>query len=89
MAIAAIVVTYFPNEMPLARLLRSIGNEVEQIYVIDNTPNGNQIWLTSRSSPMYSNDALFKSLKRFMHRCPWWMPDNNDDAPMRVINPDE
>ncbi len=47
MAIAAIVVTYFPNEILLARLLRSIGNEVEKIYVIDNTPNGNQNWLTS------------------------------------------
>lgn len=47
MVIAAIVVTYFPNEVLLARLLRCIGDGVKKIYVIDNTPNGNKIWLSS------------------------------------------
>jgi rhamnosyltransferase len=48
MDIAAIVVTYFPNEILLVRLLRSIGDEVKKIYVIDNTPNGSKTWLNSQ-----------------------------------------
>jgi rhamnosyltransferase len=47
MIISAIIVTYFPNEILLVRLLQSIGSEVKKIYIIDNTPNESEIWLTS------------------------------------------
>lgn len=47
MIIGAIIVTYFPDEILLARLIQSITNEVKKIYVIDNTPNMDKVWLTS------------------------------------------
>ena len=47
MIIAAIVVTYFPNELLLDRLLRSICNQVKNVYVIDNTPTEDIDWLSS------------------------------------------
>jgi rhamnosyltransferase len=47
MIIGAIIVTYFPNEILLLRLLQSIGSQVKKIYIIDNTPHGDKIWLTS------------------------------------------
>lgn len=47
MNIGAIIVTYFPDEILLARLLQSITNEVKKIYIIDNTPNRDKVWLTS------------------------------------------
>ncbi|MDE2421447.1 MAG: glycosyltransferase family 2 protein [Gammaproteobacteria bacterium] len=37
--IGAIVVLYFPNQSLLKRLLQSLVHEVDQIFVIDNTPS--------------------------------------------------
>lgn len=47
MIIAAIVVTYLPNELLLNRILRSICNEVKHVYVIDNTPTESVDWLSA------------------------------------------
>jgi rhamnosyltransferase len=45
MNIAAIIVTYFPNEASLNRLMRTMGDQVQRIYVVDNTPAGGADWL--------------------------------------------
>lgn len=39
MSVAAIVVTYIPKEELLARVLQSVTQQVDQIYVVDNTPS--------------------------------------------------
>lgn len=45
MLVSAIIVTYFPDELLLIRLLKSISIDIEKIYIIDNTPNGDVRWL--------------------------------------------
>jgi rhamnosyltransferase len=62
MIIGAIIVTYFPNEILLVRLLESIGNEVKKIYIIDNTPNESKIWLTSEWLSKFNLDIYYHQL---------------------------
>ena len=62
MDIGAIVVTYFPNEILLARLVRCIGNSVKKIYVIDNTPNESKTWLTSQWLSEFGLDICYHDL---------------------------
>jgi len=38
MSIAAIIVTYYPQEAPLRRMLKKLVPQVHQLYMIDNTP---------------------------------------------------
>ena len=47
MSTAAIVVTYFPEEALLVRLLNCICSDVQKVYVIDNTPAATIDWLIS------------------------------------------
>lgn len=44
--VGAIVVLYFPNLSLLERLLSGMQNEVDQIFVIDNTPTNAVSWLS-------------------------------------------
>jgi rhamnosyltransferase len=42
--IGAIIVLYFPNEILLQRLLKSLNGEVDQIFIVDNTPTTASDW---------------------------------------------
>lgn len=44
MTIAAIVVTYFPDRETVNSLLTSLKAQADLVYVIDNTPNGDEGW---------------------------------------------
>ncbi len=48
MNIAAIVVTYFPDAVLLARLLDALQSEVKHIYIVDNTPAAGVDWLSAQ-----------------------------------------
>lgn len=62
MSTAAIVVTYFPDEALLIRLLSCICSEAEKVYVIDNTPAATIDWLASDWFIKKKFKVLYKSL---------------------------
>lgn len=62
MNIGAVIVTYFPNEVLFARLLLGIGDCVKKIYVIDNTPNGDKLWMASECISNLGLDIDYHSL---------------------------
>lgn len=45
--IAAIAILYLPSEITFAKLLKSLQNSVEIIYVIDNTPAAQITWVSN------------------------------------------
>lgn len=63
MIIAAIVVTYFPNEILLMRLLKCISTDVAKIYIVDNTPTEDATWLKSEWLIKSGFDIGYKSLE--------------------------
>lgn len=62
MNIAAIVVTYFPIERSLERLLHAIGDDVQQVYVVDNTPSAEPAWLHRQWFEKLGSKAQFLPL---------------------------
>ncbi len=62
MIIAAVIVTYFPNEVLLKRLLECISTTAGRIYIVDNTPTENITWLKSEWLIKSGFTAKYKSL---------------------------
>lgn len=60
--IGAIVVLYFPNQSLLKRLLQSLMHEVNQIFVIDNTPSMAVDWLTHKWFATKNFDVIYQAL---------------------------
>jgi rhamnosyltransferase len=61
--IGAIIVLYFPSESLLERLLNSLNNEVDQIFVIDNTPAMELNWLSQEWFSSKDFDVTYKALE--------------------------
>ena len=60
--VGAVVVLYFPNEALLIRLLVSIRNEVNSIFVVDNTPIGGLVWLSEDWFLINNFNVIYRSL---------------------------
>lgn len=60
--IAAIIVTYYPTEVLLRRLLLSVCNEAGRVYIVDNTPAADVSWMSSHWLLRECFDANYQSL---------------------------
>lgn len=62
MCIAAIIITYYPTEVLLRRLLLSVCGEAGKVYIVDNTPAADVSWLSSDWLGREYFDAHYQSL---------------------------
>ena len=42
--ITAIIVTYFPDNLVVSKTIKSICNQVDRVFIVDNTPNGSDFF---------------------------------------------
>jgi len=62
LTIIAIIIAFFPNERTITRAIKSITKQVNKLLIIDNTPNGCNVFKNHELLNMKNNIVLIAGL---------------------------